>query len=91
LTTTDMSQAHPEHFTKSIHMDQTNCSGILKEAIFCLCEALVHVRFGARHPGDTPGANRWFLLSTPIQMLPLGGRIIGRSTEDLPLGCLQGG
>ena len=22
------------------------------------------------HPGDTPWANRWFLLSTTIQMLP---------------------
>ena len=43
------------------------------------------------HPGDNPGANRWFLKSTPIQMLPPGGSICGRWTWDLPLGCLQGG
>ena len=29
----------------------------------------------ALHPGDNPGANRWFLESTPIQMQPPGGSI----------------
>ena len=43
------------------------------------------------HPGDKSGANRWFLQSTPIQMLPHGGSICRRWTHDLPLGCLQGG
>ena len=43
------------------------------------------------HPGDSPGANRWFLKSTPIQILPAGGGICGRLSPDLPLGCLQGG
>jgi len=38
-----------------------------------------------------PGANRWFLESTPIQMLPPGGGICGRLTYDLPLDYLQGG
>ena len=38
-----------------------------------------------------PGANRWFLKSTPIQMPPQSGGICGRMTEDLPLGCLRGG
>jgi hypothetical protein len=32
------------------------------------------------HPGDNPGANRWFPQSTPIQMLPPGGSICGRLT-----------
>ena len=32
------------------------------------------------HPGDTPGANGWFLQSIPIQMLPPGGCICGRLT-----------
>ena len=45
----------------------------------------------ALHPGGNPGANRWFLWSTPMQMLPLGGSISGRLTKDLPLGCLQEG
>jgi len=40
--------------------------------------------------GGNPGANSWFLWSTPIQMLPPGGSICGRLTRDLPLGCLQG-
>ena len=31
------------------------------------------------HPGDNQGANRWFLYSTPTQMLPPGGSICGRS------------
>jgi hypothetical protein len=30
-------------------------------------------------------------LVTPVQMLPPGGSICGRLTEDLLLGCLQGG
>ena len=30
--------------------------------------------------GDNPGANRWFLESTPIQMLTPGGSIWGRLT-----------
>ena len=42
-------------------------------------------------PGGNPGANRCFFNSTPTQMLPPGGSICGRLTEDLPLGCLQGG
>jgi len=32
----------------------------------------------ACQPGDKPGANRWFLWSTPIQMLGSGGSICGR-------------
>jgi hypothetical protein len=32
------------------------------------------------HPGDNPGANRWFLQSNPIQMLLPGGGICGRLT-----------
>ena len=43
------------------------------------------------HPGDNPGANRWFLKSASIQMPPPGGGICGRLTQDLLLGCLQGG
>ena len=43
------------------------------------------------HPRDNPGANRWFLQSTPVQILPPGGSICGRLPSDLPLGCLQGG
>ena len=43
------------------------------------------------HPGDNLGTNRWFLQSTSIQMLPPGGSICGRLTQDLPLGCFQGG
>ena len=42
-------------------------------------------------PGGNPGANGWFLQSTPIQMPPKSGGICGRLTYDLPLGCLQGG
>ena len=42
------------------------------------------------HPGDNPGAHRWFLESTPIQTLPPGGSILARSPSDLPLSCLQG-
>ena len=42
-------------------------------------------------PWRHPVANRWFLLSTPIQMLPPGGSICGRLTQYLPMGCLQGG
>ena len=42
-------------------------------------------------PGGNPGANRWFLKSTPIQMPPESGVICGTLTQDLPLGCLQGG
>jgi len=30
------------------------------------------------HPGGNPGANRWFLQSTPIQMPPESGGICGR-------------
>ena len=45
--------------------------------------------FGVR-AGGNPGANGWFLESTPIQMLPRSGGICGRLTEDLPLGYLQG-
>jgi len=57
----------------------------------------------SRHPGDNPGANRWHLKSTPIQMLPPGGSICGRCyprnfrfapelpTSDVPLSCLQRG
>ena len=29
--------------------------------------------------------------ASPIQMLPPGGSICGRLTQDLPMGCLQGG
>ena len=36
-----------------------------------------HVVF---RPGDNPGANRWFLQSTPIQMPPPGGGICGIMT-----------
>ena len=36
------------------------------------------------HPGDNPGANRWILSSTPIQMLPPGGSIRGRWFEICP-------
>ena len=32
-------------------------------------------------PGDNSGANKWFLQSTPIQMLPPGGSICGRLTK----------
>ena len=32
------------------------------------------------HSGGNPEANRWFLKLTPIQMLPPGGSICGRST-----------
>jgi len=32
------------------------------------------------HPGGSPGANRWFLQSTPIQMPPESGGICGRLT-----------
>ena len=34
----------------------------------------------ATHPGGNPGANRWFLQSTPIQMPPESGGICGRLT-----------
>ena len=30
------------------------------------------------HPGENPGANIWFVWSTPIQMLPPGGSVCGR-------------
>jgi len=43
------------------------------------------------HPGGNPGANKWFLESTPIRMPPESGGICGRLTQDLPLGYLQGG
>ena len=43
------------------------------------------------HPGGNPGANRWFIQSTPIQMPPESGDICGRLTQYLPLGYLQGG
>ena len=43
------------------------------------------------YPGGNPGANRWFLQSTPTQMPPESGEICGSLTEDLPLGYLQGG
>ena len=42
-------------------------------------------------PGGNPGANRWFLWSNPIQMLPERGCICGRLTQDLPSNRLQGG
>ena len=32
------------------------------------------------HPGDNPGANRWCVESTPIQMLPPGGSICWKFT-----------
>ena len=35
---------------------------------------------GGFRPGGNPGANRWFLQSTPIQMLPESGSICGRLT-----------
>ena len=42
--------------------------------------------------GDDPGANRWFLFSTPIQMLPPGGSFCGwltlRFAPGLPPGWL---
>ena len=47
--------------------------------------------FIRNHPGDNPGANRWFVLSTLFQMLPRGGSICERLTKDLPQGYLQGG
>ena len=34
-------------------------------------------------PGGNPGANGWFLWSTPIQMLPRRGGVCGRLTSDL--------
>ena len=43
------------------------------------------------HPEDNPWANRFPIWSTPSQTLPPGGSICGRLTQDLPLGCLQGG
>ena len=49
----------------------------------------VHICFPDR-PGGNPGANAWFLESTPIQMLPESVSICRRLTSDLPLGCLQG-
>ena len=42
------------------------------------------------HPRDNSGANRWFLLSFPVQMLPPEGSNCGRLTQDLPMVCLQG-
>jgi hypothetical protein len=42
-------------------------------------------------PGGNPGANGWFLESTPIQMPPRRGGICGRLTQDLPSARLQGG
>jgi len=42
-------------------------------------------------PGGDPGANGWFLLSTPIQMPPRRGVICGRLTLDLLSTRLQGG
>ena len=44
-----------------------------------------------RPPGGNPGANRWFLLSTPLQMPHLRSRICERLTQDLPSTRLQGG
>jgi hypothetical protein len=43
------------------------------------------------HLGGNPRANRWFLRSTSIQTPPELVGICERLTEDLPLGCLQGG
>jgi hypothetical protein len=40
-----------------------------------------------RHTGGNPGANEWLFSQLP----PESGGICGRSTPDLPLGCLQGG
>jgi len=42
-------------------------------------------------PWGNSGAKLKFLESTPIQMLSPGGSIRGKLTQDLPLGCLQGG
>jgi len=47
------------------------------------CEVVVlklRARCTSSHPGDNPGANRWFLQSTPIQMPPESGGICGRLT-----------
>ena len=41
--------------------------------------------------GGNPGANGWLLYSTPIQMPPESGGICGGLTQDLLLGCFQGG
>ena len=40
---------------------------------------------------SNPGANEWFLRSTPIQMPPRRGDICGRLTQPLPSTRLQGG
>ena len=45
----------------------------------------------ASPPWRQPRGKLMFSESTPTQMLPPGGSICGRLTEDLPLGCLQGG
>ena len=42
-------------------------------------------------PGGNPGANGWFLDSTPIQMPARRGGICARLTQDLPSTRLQGG
>ena len=55
------------------------------------CQAKALRRSVPLHPGDIPGENRWFLQSTPIQMLPQRGSICGRLTSNSLLGCLQGG
>jgi len=55
------------------------------------CSALPLCCLSLLLPVDNPGANRWFLQSTPIQMLPPEGSICWRLTRDLPLGCLQDG
>jgi len=52
---------------------------------------LMAFRSALPHPGGNPGANRWFLRSTPIQMPQESGGICGRLTYDLPLGFLQRG
>ena len=41
--------------------------------------------------GGNPKANGRFLKSIPIQILPPGDNICGRSSYDSPLWCLQGG
>ena len=53
--------------------------------------ALERGRIGRLCPGGNPGANGWFIESTPKEMLPQRGSICGRLTADWPSTRLQGG
>jgi len=73
--------------------------GILKRSEFS--RGVTILAFFIVHPGGNPGANWWFIESTPMQMPPVestpmqmppeSGGICGRLTQDLPLGYFQGG